>query len=121
MITRRPLADKHDPDLLAFIAQHQLPGLPGDPKFLINLCGGEDCIADIWQEDERVAVALLIDTCANYSDAGEMLFLAAHANPIMENVFLTALDVLEKQAEKGSTLQNRNQSETPRFNTPRIT
>jgi ribosomal protein S18 acetylase RimI-like enzyme len=101
MITRRPLADRHDPALAAFIAQHLLPGLPADPAFLINLSGGENCIADIWKDGQRVAVALLIDTCANYSDSGEILFLAARTNPVPEDIFLCALTALEAQAAKG--------------------
>ena len=89
------------PDLLAFLAAHRLPDLPADPEYLIALSAGAEWRADIRQNGERVLVAVLIDTCANQSDAGEFLVLATRDNPVANGPFLAALAALEAQAVKG--------------------
>lgn len=90
------------PELLAFAAAHPVPDLPAGPERLLgSLVSGPGSIIDLGDAGGRILAAALIDTCANATDAAELLLVGACAGAPDETQVALLLDEAEHCAAQG--------------------
>jgi ribosomal protein S18 acetylase RimI-like enzyme len=100
---RKPFTEDDLADAMAFIVDHACSGidLVDARRILTTLVRGSDAVIDLHDKHGRLALAAVVDTCANVDDSADLAILALGGGELAESGVRTLLECAEAATRRG--------------------